>query len=104
MCKIHAECTCPATPIVKPHKHAATIKAWADGAIIEKEGEPGKWVACPTPHWNVETVYRIKPEPLPLSVVARTAWYTMHIPGIGTNRDGWKEVADAVVAAYKERQ
>jgi len=48
-----------------PHKHAALIKAWADGAEIEVERILYGWVNAPTPQWLEQAVYRIKPEPKP---------------------------------------
>ena len=47
-----------------PHKHAALIKAWADGAEIEATDCDG-WRTCSTPMWFPECEYRIKPEPKP---------------------------------------
>lgn len=47
-----------------PHKHAALIKAWADGALIEWRWI-GEWHPCATPAWSVDSEYRIKPEPNP---------------------------------------
>lgn len=49
-----------------PHKHAALIHAWADGAVIEcivMRGTNTVWIRCDTPTWtgNVSG-YRIKPE------------------------------------------
>ena len=48
------------------HKHAAVIKAWADGATIQKRegpgrGLPGHWVDEPDPSWNNFWEYRVKP-------------------------------------------
>jgi hypothetical protein len=52
---------------MKPHKHAALIKAWADGAQIEwkdpKYDNP--WDSIKTPAWFEDIEYRIKPEPKP---------------------------------------
>lgn len=48
-----------------PHKHAALIKAWADGAEIEVERVLYGWVNASTPQWLEQAVYRIKPEPKP---------------------------------------
>ena len=48
----------------KPHKHAALIKAWADGAEVELKREDG-WRECKYPGWYAENEYRIKPEPKP---------------------------------------
>ena len=48
-----------------PHKHAAIIHAWADGAEIEYREYPisGPWHARDNPSWLDEIEYRIKPEP-----------------------------------------
>lgn len=59
------KCTCGA-PVCnncqqrKPHKHAAVIKEWADGAQIETKTING-WQDCPAPSWQVYNEYRIKP-------------------------------------------
>lgn len=49
-----------------PHVHAALIKAWADGAVIQlrQKGTTFQWVDCynNNPHWRDEYEYRIKPE------------------------------------------
>ena len=44
-----------------PHKHAALIHAWADGAEIEFLDHE-TWV-CTSPSWNQTHQYRIKPTP-----------------------------------------
>lgn len=46
-----------------PHKHAAIIKAWADGEEIEMKDIYGKWVDVTnrTPSWLGDE-YRIKPK------------------------------------------
>jgi hypothetical protein len=49
-----------------PHKHAALIKAWADGAEIEVRypscrGGWTNWKGSTNPTWNPELEYRIKP-------------------------------------------
>lgn len=44
-----------------PHKHAALIKAWADGAEIQLKTEGG-WVGVSEPRWDEFQHYRIKPE------------------------------------------
>ena len=44
-----------------PHKHAALIKAWADGAQIEYLDSYGRWEnAGSTPAWNPGVQYRVK--------------------------------------------
>jgi len=45
----------------KPHKHAALIKAWADGAEIQVLTIGDTWQDISDPHWNGEQ-YRIKPK------------------------------------------
>lgn len=48
-----------------PHKHAAIIKAWADGKDIEfldtLPREP-LWREASRPSWSLDTEYRVKPE------------------------------------------
>jgi hypothetical protein len=68
MCKINCSGGCPdCSPEdhPKPHKHAALIKAWADGAIIEYKKGSNSWNVVGAPLWAVNTEYRIKPEPMP---------------------------------------
>ena len=48
-----------------PHKHAALIKAWADGAEIEFKHGDMRWVTVFDPSWDDVCEYRIKPEPKP---------------------------------------
>jgi hypothetical protein len=50
-----------------PHKHAELIKAWADGADIQRYSEGGVcWVDLKRPVWDSSNGYRIKPtEPSP---------------------------------------
>jgi len=48
---------------MKPHMHAALIKAWADGAIIEYRSCPySEWRVSLSPAWGTAYTYRIKPE------------------------------------------
>jgi hypothetical protein len=46
-----------------PQKHAALIKAWADGYEIECQTSFKDWVGTNIPTWDDATEYRIKPEP-----------------------------------------
>ena len=48
---------------MKPHKHAELIKAWADGAEIQKK-DGKEWVDC-EPWWYEDEKYRIKTEAKP---------------------------------------
>lgn len=46
---------------MKPHKHAALIKAWADGTEIEYLNEStGLWELPNNPSWSLSIKYRIK--------------------------------------------
>lgn len=49
----------------KPHKHAAMIHAWADGADIQVRTGENKWKDTKLPAWYDDFHYRIKPEPKP---------------------------------------
>ena len=49
----------------KPHKHAAIIKAWADGAEIQfRIQEKYDWldITALSPSFNPDWQYRVKPE------------------------------------------
>ena len=47
---------------MKPHKHAALIKAWADGHEIQyREDASSMWIDAINPQWDVMFEYRIKP-------------------------------------------
>lgn len=50
-----------------PHVHADVIKAWADGAVIEVRCPSGVFLPVGFPRFNKEEVYRVKPEPKPLT-------------------------------------
>ena len=49
------------------HKHAELIKAWADGAIIQLKVGDARWIDSVDndPSWDIDSEYRIKPEPKP---------------------------------------
>lgn len=43
-----------------PHKHAEIIKAWADGAIVERFSKmQDAWVSATTPMFNPDEQYRL---------------------------------------------
>lgn len=71
------ECTCEKKTV--PHQHAETIKAWADGQVIEfKSIGEGEWSIIDNPNWYPYFEYRIKPEPKPDVVrYARTSGYNL---------------------------
>lgn len=49
-----------------PHKHAAVIKAWADGAVVQYKPS-GTWLDWPyqerAPMFDTDEDYRVKPKP-----------------------------------------
>lgn len=56
-----------------PHVHALLIKAWADGAEIERwDALEDTWGACTNPQWYLDQRYRIKP--IPKKKVTRWLW------------------------------
>jgi hypothetical protein len=42
-------------------KHAALIKAWADGAKIQTKNDAGEWIDINFPDW-LDGEYRLKPK------------------------------------------
>ena len=48
-----------------PHKHAAIIKQWADGAAIQIKMPDGWKDVDGIPWWSTQCNYRVKPEPKP---------------------------------------
>lgn len=65
-----------------PHKHAALIKAWADGATIEYQTQSDKaWQTTKDPSWDPSTEYRVKPK----------GKYTVAAYKSFTTGDGWYE-------------
>ena len=66
----------------KPHKYAALIKAWADGAEIQAKLRSGEWIDLSTPTWGMEAEYRIKPEPL-VAVVEACVYKNMRYNEVG---------------------
>ena len=63
---------------LKPHRHAALIKAWADGAIIQFKNFHGVWTDTDgnRPEWTADE-YRIKPAPL------KTVGYRRYVYRLG---------------------
>lgn len=58
-------------PEKTPRPHAELIKAWADGAVIQKQMHEGSWLDQDNPYWNLSCIYRIKPEAKPDLVLTR---------------------------------
>jgi hypothetical protein len=49
-------------------KHKELIIAWANGAQIQVQDAQGRWQSIGHPIWDVDSAYRIKPEPKPDTV------------------------------------
>jgi hypothetical protein len=49
-------------------KHKDLIIAWANGAQIQMQDAQGWWWDIGRPIWDVDSAYRIKPEPKPDAV------------------------------------
>ena len=63
---------------MNPHKHAELIKAWADGAEIERFLENyGIWISTDNKiiRWEDDYKYRIKPELKPDEVRFYRLWH-----------------------------
>lgn len=55
-----------------PHKHAAIIKAWADGAQIELSlPNMHAWTSTKNPNWRENLNYRVKP-------TEKTYWFNVY--------------------------
>jgi len=61
-----------------PHKHAAIIKAWADGEPIQIRHDGRIWLDINQPGWSTESEYRIKPEPKPDVIKLRRVYLDPH--------------------------
>lgn len=80
---------------MKPHKHAALIKAWADGAIIQQAVQHVSgtaWIDVPSPAWYPGHEYRVKTEPKPDVVLAykvKTADFSKDAPPSVVWNESW---------------
>jgi hypothetical protein len=82
---------------VKPHKHSALIKAWADGASVQvrvKECYP--WEDDQNPHWGCE-FYRVKPAvEYPKSGMTENDFKVIHC----TRGDTYRNIANDAVRLF----
>ena len=90
-----------------PHKHAALIKAWADGAEIEyRPGPDCRWYKLAMQTWDMLGEFRIKPEPKP--DVVRYMCYifpageSSHWSSIRTEYDNIKAAFDGETGKLKK--
>lgn len=101
---------------MKAHKHAAIIKAWADGAQVQSKFAASAWEDITgTPGWAEHNEYRIKPAaPKVSSTISeaqlRITWHDanplnqFNPLGVRFNGDIAKACADAALAHALESQ
>lgn len=85
-----------------PHKHAAIIKAWADGATIQFRRSPCVWETFhpkEQPHWLSNVEYRVKPEPK--KTPGQMYWEAAHPGNHGVVPEHAVRGVRAVIEAYK---
>ena len=74
----------------KPHKHAAVIKAWADGAEVEVLGHfVEKWQDANYPTWQSHYEYRVKVKVKEEVLITRVTLHkgSLTYPYLSTNSD-----------------
>jgi hypothetical protein len=74
-----------------PHKHAALIKAWADGATIQYQTTNG-WLQAPNPSWNKDVTYRIQP-------TIKECWVPVYLFEGEVLRTGSSYIAEEIAAS-----
>lgn len=80
-----------------PHKHAALIKAWADGAEIQVKqvdyfADDSRWVTTKSPTWNDDIQYRIKPKTIKYRTYFwQDKWGTMGVNSCTFQQDQVKD-------------
>ena len=57
------------------HRHAKYIKAWADGALIQRQLKDGTWQDEQNPCWSHNSAYRVKPKTVNIAAVKLQAAY-----------------------------
>ena len=92
----------------KPHVHAALIKAWADGAHIQRKFPmDSEWEDCESPSWTQTTEYRIKPEKKSLGLLCYQAYFNTQNVGIwnqmsNPSTEEWENTAQRFMKSLKE--
>jgi hypothetical protein len=103
-----------------PHKHAALIKAWAEGAEIQYQAPtnmteafnaiynekcPMKWCDIKKPTWDLTKSYRIKPSaPVEPNYEKINKYGWKNAVDFQRIEDCWKEGAQLVIDTYKKYQ
>lgn len=97
---------------MKPHKWAAEIKAWADGAEIQFRHDPSEkwqdydpaWKNIITPSWHKGGLeFRVKPEKKePGEVLVENIWKDNTWASLGDkSKKDYNAAAQAIINAYK---
>lgn len=83
----------------KPHVHAETIRAWADGESIQYRVAGGdRWVDCADPAWVADYVYRVKPaREYPVVSLNHTAMNSAFQKLVRTGYNGAEEFANSTL-------
>ena len=63
------------------HKHYHLIVEWADGKRIQQKLY-NEWIACDKPSWNVNSEYRVDPDPVPDFAVSARVMFSDLYQGI----------------------
>lgn len=81
---------------MKPHKHAAIIKAWANGSKVECRWRDAgcRWVSIEHPDWSDNFEYRVSPE-YDLARVWETTCGTI---SLWTSRMGHQDLIESLPA------
>ena len=86
-----------------PHKHAELIKAWADGAAIQRYNKTlQQWRDCDFTmlDWNPVSDFRVKPAPKPDSVKIRKLTYNADIDCICIQGPGKDQVNGNIMFVF----
>jgi hypothetical protein len=83
---------------MKPHKHAELIKAWADGAVIQRQLADGTWEDRYHPDFRYDLEYRVTPfKPDKANVGGRMVAVPVTLPKEPTAKSYWTITASGSV-------
>lgn len=93
----------------KPHKHAALIKQWADGAVIQVRNQAfgtadvgPEWQDASKPLWDDYYEYRVKPKEYPKSGLDAMKVVELCINSNCSPVNVYQSVADAAIQYFIE--
>lgn len=80
------------------HKHSDLIHAWADGAEIQVYSfYEKKWIDSPSPVWDSECQYRIKPKEKFLYLGYTTSLFRYHSSNCYNNVEGYTHAVKIII-------